>query len=97
MKSFNTYINEQINLNEKIMRKGTVSAYGMKSKTYGNKAKHQYQLAKQSLNIRNNKIDAVDKIDLLLTAFIKLMDGLINTREQIGSISAQITAATLLK
>lgn len=96
MKSFRQFMTEQDQINERLIRKGTVSAYALQGKKHGDNAARRYRDAKKAISSNTSK-DIDDKIDALTKAVAALADGLSSTRNQIGSVSAQITALTVLK
>lgn len=96
MKSFRQFINEQDQINERLIRKGAVAAYALQGKKHGDQAVSKYKKAKQSLRTISNKESTDMKVDALIFAINQLLDGLISQREQIGSVSAQVTAVSFL-
>lgn len=95
MKSFREFLMEH-RIDETIVRKGAVAAYASKGRTHGDRAEQHYREAKRllTINIQNKKSD--QKIDLMMSAMSQLADGLISSRHQLGSVSAQITSLSLL-
>lgn len=96
MKSFHYFILEQEQLDERFARKGAVGAYALQSKRHGDAAVKNYNKAKQALRSVASKPSSDEKIDTLTLALIDLLDGLSSQRQQIGSLSAQVTASTML-
>lgn len=96
MKSFKTFMIEQQQLEEAVIKKGAVAAYALQGRKHGNNAFRSYSKAKQTLRAVANAKGTDKKVDALSKAFIDLFDGLISQRQQIGSVSAQVTALTLL-
>jgi hypothetical protein len=96
MKSFRQFMTEQDQINERLIRKGAVAVYAAQGKKHGNNAARRYRDAKNALTI-GSRNDLEDKIDALTKAIVALAEGLSSTRDQIGSVSAQITALTVLK
>jgi hypothetical protein len=95
MKTFRQHMAEKC-INEAIVRKGAVAAYGLQGKTHGDEALRHYREAKRLLafNIQNRSAD--QKIDLIMSAVAQMADGLISQRQQVGSVSAQITSLSLI-
>ena len=95
MRSFKEHI-EAEQLDERIIRKGAVTAYASSGKRHGDDAVKRYQTAKRLLtaNIENKSTE--EKVDVIIAALVQISDGLISNRKQIGSVSAQITATTVL-
>jgi len=96
MKSFKAFMIEQQHLEEAIVRKGAVAAYALQGRKHGNNAVRSYNKAKQALRLVTNVKNTDQKFDALSRALIDLLDGLIASRQQIGSVSAQVTAATVI-
>jgi hypothetical protein len=96
MKSFQEFILEQGQLDERFARKGAVGAYALQSKRHGDAAIKDYNSAKQALRSIATKSSQDDKLNTIILALIDLMDGLSSQRQQIGSLSAQVTALSLL-
>ena len=96
MKSFKTFMIEQDQLEEAMFRKGAVAAYALQGRKHGNNAVRSYNRAKQALRAAVNAKSTNQKIDALTRALIDLLDGLVATRQQIGSVSAQVTSSTVI-
>lgn len=96
MKSFKTFMKEQEQLEEAIIKKGAVTAYALQGRKHGNNAVRSYNRAKQALRAVVNAQSTDQKIDALTRALIDLLDGLVATRQQIGSVSAQVTSSTVI-
>ena len=96
MKSFRTFMAEQQGLDEAVVKKGAVAAYALQGRKNGTNAVRSYNKAKQALRVVTNEKSTDIKIDALTKALIDLLDGLISQRHQIGSVSAQVTALTVL-
>ena len=96
MKSFRTFMAEQHGLDEAVVKKGAVAAYALQGRNNGNNAVRSYNKAKQALRTSTNAKSTDIKIDALTKALIDLLDGLISQRYQVGSVSAQVTALTVL-
>jgi len=95
VKSFKTFIAERTTLNEKVVRKGAVAAYALKGKRFGDNAERKFKAAQKSFIGYGTK-DAESRIDSIASAISSMADGLADTRQQIGSVSAQITSLSLL-
>ena len=96
MKSFKTFMIEQQQLEEAVIKKGAVAAYALQGRKHGNNAVRSYNRAKQTLRALVNAKSTDQKVDALSRAIIDLLDGLIAQRQQLGSLSAQITTSTFL-
>ena len=95
MRSFREHI-EAEQLDERIIRKGAVTAYASSGKRNGDDAVKRYQTAKRLLTTNIEGKSSEEKVDIILAALVQISDGLILNRKQIGSVSAQITAVSLL-
>ena len=95
MRSFREHI-EAEQLDERIIRKGAVTAYASSGKRHGDDAVKRYQNAKRLLTTNIGSKSTEEKVDIILAALVQISDGLISNRQQIGSVSAQITATTVL-
>jgi hypothetical protein len=95
MKTFRQHVAER-RLNEAIVRKGAVASYAAQGKKHGDNAVRSYNQAKLTLQAVRKTQSTDTKVDALARAFIDLLDGLVLQREQIGSVSAQITALAML-
>ena len=95
MRSFREHI-EAEQLDERIIRKGAVAAYASSGKRHGDDAVKRYQNAKRLLTTNIGSKSTEEKVDIILAALVQISDGLISNRKQIGSVSAQITATTVL-
>ena len=96
MKSFRTFMAEQQGLDEAVVKKGAVAAYALQGRKNGNNAVRSYNKAKQALRVVTNEKSTDIKIDALTKAFIDLLDDLISQRHQVGSVSARVTALTVI-
>ena len=96
MKSFKAFMIEQQQLEEAIVKKGAVVAYALQGRKHGNNAVRNYNRAKQTLRALVNAKSTDQKIDALSRAIMDLLDGLVARRQQIGSVSAQVTATTVI-
>ena len=96
MKSFKAFVVEQQQLKEGIVKKGAVAAYALQGRKHGNNAVRSYNRAKQTLRALANAKSTDQKVNALVLSFIALLDGLVAQRQQLGSMSAQLTAVSLL-
>jgi len=94
MKSFKAFMIDQQQLEEAILKKGAVAAYALQGRKHGNNAVRNYNRAKQTLRALVNAKSTDQKIDALSRAIIDLLDGLVAQRQQIGSVSAQVTVSS---
>jgi len=96
MKGFKNFIMEQDQLEEAMIKKGAVAAYALQGRKHGNNSVRSYNKAKQTLRAVKDVKSTNQKVDVLSKALIDLLDGLISQRQQIGSVSAQVTTLTVL-
>jgi len=96
MISFKEFLLEQDYLEERLVRKGAVATYAAQGKRHGDKAVQHYRDAKKAFIGYSTKETTDEKLEALVKAIIAMNDGFIATRSQIGSVSAQITASSLL-
>lgn len=96
MKSFKNFMAEQQDLDEAAVKKGAVAAYALQGRKNGNNAVRSYNKAKQTLKTSVNSTTLDQKTDKLLSAIMHLLDGLVATRQQIGSVSSQVTSSTVI-
>ncbi len=83
-------------MQESIVRKGAVAAFALQGKRHGDDAVRHYNKAKDILKRGLHHGGENYKSTSLDDALQSLIDGLISTRSQIGSVSAQITAASVV-
>lgn len=94
MIGFRDFIEETETLDEGLVRKGAITLYALQGKKHGDEAVRHYQAVRQALALTVKK-DINQKVDALAQAMTSLADGLTATRQQIGSISAQLTASSV--
>lgn len=94
MIGFRAFLEETDGLEEGIVRKGAVTLYSLQGKRHGDEAVRHYQGVRQALALALKK-DINQKVDALAQAMTSLADGLVATRQQIGSVSAQLTASSI--
>lgn len=95
MIGFRQFLVAQYDLDEGLVRKGAVALYAAQGKRNGDEAVRHYQQVKQAL-LAKTKNDTDQKVDALVQAMSSMADGMIATRMQIGSVSAQVTAYSSL-
>ncbi len=95
MKTFRQHVAER-SLNEAVRRKGAVLTYASQGRAHGDRATQHYRDIKRLLTINMKSKDSDEKMDLIMNALAQMADGMILTRQQIGSVSAQITSLSLL-
>jgi hypothetical protein len=94
MKSFREHRQDQ--LDENLARKGAVSVYAARGKRHGDTAVQHFRSAKRNLQNLDNAKSHDEQFIRLATSLDKMLDGMIAMRNQIGSVSAQVTAVSLL-
>ena len=95
MKGFKAFIVEQQNIEERFVRKGAVATFALQGRNHGNKAVRSYNRAKQTLKSVTNAESTETKVNALTRSIIDLLDGLVSQRQQIGSVSAQVTSLSI--
>jgi hypothetical protein len=95
MMGFRQFISQTTDLEETIIRKGAVALYAARGKSFGDAAVKQFQTVVHGVSTLPHTSTDRDRIDLLVKSLSSTANGLINLRYQIGSVSAQITAANL--
>ena len=95
MKRFRQYLAER-RMDEAIVRKGAVAAYAAQGKRHGDEAVRHYREAKRLLASSIQSRSADQKMDIIMSSVGYMVDGLMAQRQQVGSISAQITSLSLL-
>jgi hypothetical protein len=96
MKSFQEHMDEQIALEEGILRTGAIASIGAKSRREGDEAVRAYRQGQQALR-RGQADPSVDEhLKRIEVAISALLDGLIKQREQIGSgVAVDVVGHTL--
>ena len=87
----------QKKLEEKMLRSGSVVAFAGKAKQHGDAAEKDYTAAKRKVVPLKSEPNLDDKLNQLADLLAELLNGMIETRKQIGAISAQVTASTILE
>lgn len=91
MMGFKAFLLETSQLDERIVRTGASLAMAAQSKRHGNNAVRSFRAAQHMFVGYARKSDD-QKVDAIANAISHLLDGLISTRHQIGSVSGQIIA-----
>lgn len=95
MIEFRTFLEETEMFDEGLVRKGAVTLYALQGKRHGDEAVRHYQSVRQALSLMSKKTTD-QKVDALVQALTSMADGMIATRMQIGSVSAQLTSYSSL-
>jgi hypothetical protein len=95
MKTFKQFLKPE-RVEENAIRKGAVSLYAVQGKRHGDAAVRHFKIAQQSLTRHQSNNTIEEKIDAIEIYLKSLSDGLIEIRNQIGSISAQITSSNVV-
>ena len=90
MIGFKQFLMETGQLEERVVRTGTCLTFAAQGRRHGEEAAQAYKAAKHAFTGYAHK-SGEEKVDALANALIKLLDGLIATRRQIGSVSGQLT------
>ena len=91
MIGFKEFLVETEGLDEGLLRSGAALAFAAQGKRYGDEAVRSYRSAHQSFVGYHRKSEG-QKVDAIAAAIGHLLDGLIATRLQIGSVSGQVTS-----
>ena len=73
MKGFKSFLAEQQELEEGIVKKGAVAAYALQGRNHGNNSVRSYGKAKQTLRALTNAKSTDAKVDALSLALIDLL------------------------
>jgi len=90
MIGFKQFLEETGQLEERVVRTRASLAFAAQGRRHGEEAVQAYKAAKHAFTGYAHK-SGEEKVDTLADALIKLLDGLIATRRQIGSVSGQLT------
>lgn len=93
MIGFREYCEE--GLDESLIRFGSVAAFAAQGKRHGDSAVQHYRRSQNHLRQSALEKTSDRKWDHLAASLAAALDGLIETREQIGAISAQVTASVV--
>jgi len=86
----------QVELDEKFVRAGAVTAYGMKSRREGDAAVQAYKIAQQRLRDGGRDVSVELRLARIEAALDALLDGLVQQRAQIGSgVAVDVAGHTL--
>jgi hypothetical protein len=94
MKGFSDYYHDQ--LDEGLVRSGAVALYASQGRNHGDKAVQHFRSAQQALVRLKRQEELEQKVNLIADVLSSTLDGLIELRQQIGSVSAQVTSASVL-
>lgn len=95
MKRFKEFISEQ-HMVESMVRRGAVASFAAIGKRHGDQAVSSLSRARFELHRMSKEKTTDAKVERVGTALTLMIDGLIASREQIGAVSAQVTAHALL-
>lgn len=87
----------QKKLEENFLRSGSVSIFAKNAKQHGDAAAKGFETAKRKVLPLKSEPKTDAKLDLLADMLAELLNGMIETRKQIGAVSAQITASTVFE
>lgn len=82
-------------LDENLVRNGSVAAYALQGKRHGDSAVQYYNHGKDLLVLSSQEKAFHQKLDRLAAALVSTLNGMIDTRKQLGAISAQVTASVI--
>ena len=99
MKSFKEFneTNSPTTLDEsRLIRKGLGIVYGRNSRNFGNQSVQNFKSAQQDLSRTNNNDNLDKRIQGLEQGLIKISEGMINMRYQIGSLVSMVNVLILI-
>lgn len=85
----------QKQLEENMLRAGSVGAFASRAKQHGDAATKDFETAKRKVLPLKSEPKTDNKLDLLADMIAELLNGMIETRKQIGAVSAQVTASAV--
>lgn len=104
MKSWNEFREQQSSersgaqiQESRLVRKGLGLVYGAQARAHGNSAEKHYREASQTLSGVSKDGDINKKLRRLETSLTNLADGLIDTRKQLGAMTAMMNVMILLE
>ena len=96
MKSFEEFLAEQKQLEEGIVRAGSIALYGAQSRRYGDEAVRAFKNGQEALRRGSHEKTAEERLERIERALDALFDGLIKQRQQIGAGVAVDVAGHML-
>ena len=85
MKSFTEFNEEQEQLDEGIIRSGSVATFAARSATAGKKAEKSYRKGLSVLDAASKLDDTIARLDRIDAALKAILDGHMHQRHQIGN------------
>ena len=85
MKSFIEHIDEQEELDERLLRTGAIVTYGARSRKEGEDAVRAFKQGQQALQKGGADVNVEDHLKRIEQSLYHLFDGLIAQRQQIGA------------
>ncbi len=85
----------QKQLEENLLHSGSVGVFAKNAKQNGDAAAKDFETAKRKVLPLKSEPKTDNKLDLLADMIAELLNGMIETRKQIGAVSAQVTASTV--
>ena len=83
-------------LEENLLRSGPVGVFAGRAKQHGDAAAKDFETATRKVMPIKAEPKTDGKLDLMADLLAELLNGMIETRKQIGAVSAQVTASTVL-
>jgi hypothetical protein len=102
MMGFKDFMNDEDLLNDedlqegRLVRKGLGLLYSRQSKTFGDKSVQHFNRVKQELSKPVPDGDLDQRLDKLEKGFIELSQGMVQLRNQIGSLVSMVNISILL-
>ena len=85
MKSLVEHMVEQEDLEERLLRTGSISTYGAKARKEGEDSVRAFKQGQQALRKGGPDVDLEDRVKRIEQSLDHLFDGLIAQRQQIGA------------
>jgi hypothetical protein len=95
MKSFTEFHDEQKQLDEGLIRSGSVATFAARSATAGKKAERAYKNGLSVLDDSSQRDDHIARLDRIDAALKALLDGHVHQRQQISNHVALDTVGHL--
>ena len=96
MMGFKDFMDDEELQEGRLIRKGLGLLYSRQSKSYGDKSVQHFNRVKQELSKPVPEGDLDKRLDNLEKGFIELSEGMVQLRNQIGSLVSMVNISILL-
>jgi len=96
MMGFKDFMDDEELQEGRLIRKGLGLLYSRQSKTFGDKSVQHFNRVKQELSKPVPEGDLDKRLDNLEKGFIELSEGMVQLRNQIGSLVSMVNISILL-